>query len=389
MVDNITDVYSDDQSEHLGRLPFLATVAGVRDERTYFSEAVGVKGRHSLVASGWHKLVVPGVLATLVSIAGFSVMGVWGPCFGHFFFMANAWIQHITNPLISERKALHLRTGGPAIVAFALLLVSGTFAATLLAWVLFKAEVDQRHLDGVAKEMISSQEKINLDYAERALERERANLSSKQTVSTTAVDQAMKTFVQAQDATLSANKAYQDEVSKGRGGRVAGDGPVAKALWQALQDAKTAEARAKQALDEARSQAAAQLSVPQELVDAYNVAKGAYEAREKSLIAGGPGLLKTFWWLAGMLHTHPLLIVFVVIWTTGEASSVISHALSGRNVYERVRFATIKEDMDVQREARRILQERVKERAQHRADMLTARKSANVLLLETKDRFKR
>jgi hypothetical protein len=316
-------------------------------------------------------------------------MGWGGLCFGILFFMANVWIQSIVNPIISYRRVMHQWTGWPALAAYALLLVSGTFAATLAAWFLFKATVDQRHHDGVAQVMLVSQEKQDLTFAENALEKERANLLSKQQVNTSAIDLAQKAFVRAQETAAAANAAYQEEITKGKGGRKPGDGPAAKALWQALQDAKTAETRAKVALDEARMAASSTIPVPENLVAAYNTAKGKYEAKERILTENGPGVLRTFWWLIGMLHTEPLLIVFLFVWAALEASGVISHAFAGHNVYERARLATIKEDAEVQREARRILAERVRARAEHRAEMKTARTDARKVVLEAKDRFKR
>jgi len=379
----------EDQTGSKRHVPLLAHIAGVKDERTFYSDEVGPSGRKSLVARGWHKLVVPALLAGAVSVIGFFVMGAAGLCFGPLFFVANAWIQSIVNPIISERRVMHLSTGVPALTAFVLLLVSGTFAATLTAWFLFKSTVDQRHYDGVATVMSASQEKQDLTFSENALEKERANLLASKQVSTSGIDQAAKAFAQAQETAASANAAYQAEITTGRGGRRPGDGPAAKALWQALQDAKAAEARAKLALDEARTQASVTISVPENLVAAYNAAKGKYEAKEKSLLEAGPGLLKTFWWLAGMLHTEPMLIVFLLVWTTLEASGVISHSFAGRNVYERARLATIKDDAEVQREARRIIRERRTADAEHKADMITARKDAKVVVLEAKDRAKR
>jgi hypothetical protein len=284
---------------------------------------------------------------------------------------------------------MHGHTGFPALVAFALLLVSGTFAATLAAWFLFKPTIDQRQLENVANVMLVSQEKQDLTFAGDALEKERANLLSKQQVNTSGIDQAAKAYTQAQETAANANTAYQEEITKGKGGRRPGDGPAAKALWQALQDAKTAETRAKQALDEARQQASGTISVPEDLVTAYDKAKERYAAKEKSVAENGPGLLKTFWWLIGMLHTEPMLIVFLFVWATLEASGVISHAFAGSNVYERERLNTIKEDAEVQREARRILAERVRERAEHKAAMITAEKDAKVVILGARDAAKR
>lgn len=379
----------ENQSGGRRHIPLLAQIAGVRDERTFYSDEVGLNGRRSLTSRGWHKLVVPGILAVAVSFIGFSIMGFAGLCFGPLFFMANIWIQSISNPLISERRVMHQQTSTPALIAFALLLVSGTFAATLTAWYLFQATVDQRHRDGVAVVMIASQEKQSLTFAESALERERTSLLNKQHVSTSAIDQAAKAYAQAQDIAAQANTAYQEEITKGKGGRRPGDGPAAKALWQALQEAKSAESNAQAALKEARTQASSTISVPENLVATYNEAKGKYEAKEKILTEGGPGLLKTFWWLVGMLHTEPMLIVFLLVWTTLEASGVISHAFAGSNVYERERLATIKEDAEVRREAHRILRERVEARAKHKADMIAARNDAKVVVLEAKDRAKR
>lgn len=378
-----------DQHGSRRHVPLLAHIAGVKHERTYYSEEVGMSGRKSLKARGWHKLVVPGCLAVAVSFMGYTVMGWPGLCFGPLFFMANAWIQSITNPLISEKRVMHQRTGFPALVAFALLLVSATFAATLVAWYLFKATVDQRHAESVAIVMSDSQEKKDLTFSEGALEKERASLLGKQQVNTSGIDQAAKTFALAQETAANANAAYQKEITSGSVGRRPGDGPAAKALWQALQDAKTAEARAKLALDEARQQASGNISVPENLVAAYNNAKGRYEAKEKSLIEAGPGLLKTFWWLIGMLHTEPMLIVFLLVWTTMEASGVITHAFAGHNVYERARLNADKEESELRREARRILAERVKDRAEHEADMKTARSDAKVITLEARDKAKR
>ena len=383
------DIDLDDQSGSKRHVPLLAQIAGVQHESTFYSDDVGPSGRKSLVARGWHKLVVPGLLAVAVSVIGFFVMGWAGLCFGPLFFVANAWIQSLVNPIISYRRVMHQRTALPAFIAFALLLVSGTFAATLTAWFLFKATVDQRHYDGVATVMLASQEKQDLTFAESALEKERANLLASKQVNTSAIDQATKAFTQAQETAASANAAYQVEITTGKGGRRPGDGPAAKALWAALQDAKAAESRAKLALDEARMQASSSLVVPENLVAAYNQAKGRYEAKERSLIDTGPGLLKTFWWLAGMLHTEPMLIVFLLVWTTLEASGVISHAFAGHNVYERARLTTVKGDAEVQREARRIVRERHTADAEHKAEMITAKKSAKILHLEAKDRSKR
>ena len=167
-----------------------------------------------------------------------------------------------------------------------------------------------------------------------------------------------------------------------------GDGPVAKGLRQTLKDAQDAEARAKEALDQARIQGATQLSVSQDLVNAYNVAKGAYEAKQKALIEAGPGLLNTFWWLTGMLHTQPLLIVFIFVWAAGEASSVISHASAGDNAYERARYTTIQEDIRMRREAYRTLRARHEDEATHRAEMLATSKAGKRLMLDVKDRTK-
>lgn len=365
-------------------VPLFAQIAGVKDERTFYSEEVGAGGRQSLTSRGWHKLVMPGILATAVSVFGFIIMGIAGLCFGPLFFMANAWIQSIVNPLISERRVMHQRTAFPALVAFALLLISGTFAATLTAWYLFQATVDQRHRDGVVEVMLVSQEKQDLTFAESALEKERASVLDKQNVNTSAVDQATRTYAQAQDAAVKANAAYQEEVAKGNGKRKPGDGPVAKALWKSLQEAKSAEVSALEALKEARSQASGTISVPENLVTAYNEAKGKYEAKEKVLIEAGPGLLKTFWWLIGMLHTEPMLLVFLLVWTTLEASGVITHAFAGRNVYERARLATIKEDAQVRREAQEILKKRVEERAKDKADMMLAKRKGKDILLEAR-----
>lgn len=370
-------------------VPFLAQVGGVKHERTYYSDEVGPSGRRSLQWRGLHKLVVPGFLAVAVSFMGFIVMGWPGLSFGPLFFMANAWIQSITNPLISEKRVMHQRTAVPAFVAFALLLVSGTFAATLVAWYLFKSTVDQRHVESVASVMSESQEKKDLTFAERALESERASLLNKQQVNTFGIGQASRALVLAQETAANANTAYQTEITKGQGVRRPGDGPAAKALLQALQDAKAAEERAKLALDEARKQAAGTLSVPENLVDAYTTAKGKYEAKERSLLDAGPGLLKTFWWLIGMLHTEPMLIVFLLVWTTLEASGVITHAFAGHNVYERARLHADTEEAELRREARRILAERVRESAGHKAEMKSARSDAKVIDLEARDRARK
>lgn len=377
--------FPDDQSGSRRHVPLLAQIGGAKDESAFYSDEVGPSGRASLISRGLHKLIVPGGLAVTVSIIGFLVMGAAGLCFGPLFLVANAWIQSIVNPIISERRVMHRSTGLPALAAFVLLLVSGTFAATLTAWFLFKTTVDQRHYDGVAIMMSASQEKQDLTFAENALERERANLLNKQQVSTTAIDQAARALAKAQDTAAQANAAYQAEITEGTGGRKPGNGPAAKALWQALQDAKDAEIRAREGLDQARSNESGTISAPENLVAAYDDAKGKYEVKESSLLAAGPGLLKTFWWLAGMLHTEPMLIVFLLVWTTLEASGVISHSFAGRNVYERARFARIKDDAEVQREARRIIRERRADAAEHKAEMITVKKAANVRLLEAKD----
>lgn len=384
----VETISSDDQSELRRTIPLLAKIAGAKDERTFNSDEVGYKGRRALVKSGVAKVLLPSLLAAAISFVGFQVMGGGGLCFGPLFLIANVWIQSITNPLISERRAQGFRTGFPALCAFLLLLVSGTFAATLAAWYLFKTTVDQQHMDSVARVMLVSQEKSNLTFAEQALEKERASILGKKDVSTTAIDRATKSFAQAQDLTAKANAVYQEEVSKGQGGRKPGDGRAAKALWQALQDAKAAEAGAKTALDEARAQAAILPEESQHLVVAYSAAKGSYEAKEKALIEAGPGLLKTFWWLIGMLHTEPMLIVFLLVWTTLEASSVISHSFAGINSYERARYTTIQEDVGRARESRRLLREQVKELAVHKAEITAAKRASRALSLEARDRSK-
>jgi hypothetical protein len=382
------DMSFDDSSEHRGHIPFAAQIAGVKDERTFFSDAVGANGRRSLVKRGRYKLIVPGGLAIAVSYIGYVVMGVAGLAFGPLFFVANAWIQSIANPIISVNKVLHQSPVAPVVGAFTLLLISGTFAATLTSWFLFKATIDQRHLTDVAKTMVTSQEKQNVTFAESALERERAALLTKQQVNTSGIEQATKALAQAQETAASANAAFQLEVSKGGAGRKAGDGPAAKALRQAVLDASSAEVRAKQSLDEARVQASSSIPIPEGLVAAYNLNKGTYEAKERALFEVGPGMLKTFWWLISILHTEPMLIVFLLVWTTLEASGVISHAFAGRNVYERERLASIKDDAEVQKEARQILQERITARAEHTAAMRVAKNEAKVVILDARDKSK-
>lgn len=370
-------------------IPFLARIGGVKDYNVYHSEEIGSKGRHALTTSGWHHLVVPACLAIGVTVIGYLVLGAAGLCFGLLFFLANAWIQSIANPLISERRAMKRSTALPAFVVLIPFLLSGTFAATLTAWYLFKPTVDQRHFDSVAIVMSGSQEKRNLDSAEKALQTERTNLANKSQVGISAVDQAAKAYAQAQDTVAKANAAYNDEVSKGQGGRRPGDGPAAKALKESLQAAQASEASAKQALDEARAQAAVSSPESANLVDDYKTAKEKYEAKEKSLIDAGPGLLKTFWWLLGMLHTEPVLIVFLVVWTTLEASGVISHSFAGTNAYEEARYTAIKTELVLHREARELERVHHKELAVHKAEMIASKKTAKALTFEAKDRTRR
>jgi len=378
-----------DQHGSKRHVPFLAHIAGVKDERTYYSEEVGASGRSSLKARGWHKLVLPAGLAVGASIMGFRVMGIGGLCFGLFFFVMNTWIQSIANPLISEKRVMHEWTGAPALAAIALELVSGTFAATLVAWFLFQAEIDQRYREDVASVMVISQEKQDLTFSEGALEKERASLLSKQQVNTSGIDQAEKAYALAQETAANANAAYQKEITTGAGGRQPGDGPAAKALRQAMLDAQAAETRAKTALDEARQQASGTISVPENLTDAYTKAKGKYEAKEQSLIEAGPGLLKTFWWIIGLLHTNPLPIVLLFLWTVGEASGVITHAFAHSNVYERARLNALEVEAAERREARRIRAQRISDSAEHKAAMKTARSDANIVNLEAKDAKRR
>jgi len=378
-----------DQHGSKRHVPFLAHIAGVKDERTYYSKEVGASGRSSLQARGWHKLVLPAGLAVGVSIMGYKIMGPGGLCCGLFFLVMNAWIQSIANPLISEKRVMHEWTGGPALFAIALELVSGTFAAALVAWFLFQPAIDQRHREDVAIVMLASQEKQDLTFAEGALEKERASQLSKQQVNTSGIDRAVAAYTQAQETAANANAAYQKEITSGQGGRQPGDGPAAKALRQAMLDAQAAEARAKSALDEARQQASGTISVPENLTDAYTNAKGKYEAKEQSLIEAGPGLLKIFWWIIGLLHTNPLPIVLLFLWTVGEASGVITHAFAHSNVYERARLNALEVEAAERREARRIRTQRITDSAEHKAEIKTARSDAKIVTLEAKDAKRR
>lgn len=370
-------------------IPFLGKIAGAKDERTYWSIAVGRVGRDSLWHRGWHKLVLPLMLAISVSIMGYAVVGYPGIAFGVLFLIANLSVQLIANPTISEMRAQGLSSVWPTLVslgAFSVLLISGTFAATLVAWYLFSPTVDQRHRAEVAGIMQASQEKQDLTFAESALERERTSILQRQNISTAGIEAAAKRLTEAQEAVVTANKLYQEELSKGRAGRRPGDGPFAKGQFNALQLAQAAEERAKKALDDARQQASVAAPVPEALVAAYNQAKGRYEAKEKALIDAGPGLLKTFWWLLGILHTEPLLFAFLVGWAFLEALPILLHAVSGRNIYERVRAITIRQDAEHLKEMRRQRVERVRARAEHRADMVRARREAKETIREAKDK---
>jgi hypothetical protein len=367
----------------------LAQLAGVKDERTYYSEEVGPKGRESLKIRGRHKLYVPAALSVSAAVMGYAIMGWIGVLLPLLFFVGNAWIQSIANPLISERRALYKSTAIPAVGAYTLLLVNGTFAATLVAWMLFKPAVDQQHSENVAIVMKASEERRVLMIAEGALEKERASLLEKQQVNTSGIDRAMNAYVLAQETAAKANAAYQNELTKGNGVRRAGNGDMAKALRDALQIANAAEASAKLALVEARKQASVTISVPEDLSAAYQDAKGKYEAREKSLLEAGPGLLKTFWFLIGMMHTEPFLIAFLFIWAAVEASGVITHAFAGDSVYERAKLNAQERMMEERREARRIQAQRVKDRAEHEAEMKTARSEAKNVISLAKDRARR
>jgi hypothetical protein len=344
-----------DETGKVKHVPFLARVAGVSDELTYNTNEVRKNGKFKYYLVGLARLILPAGLAVGVGWVGQQVMGYGAIVFACVFFLTNMLLQSLINPWISERRATGKTLMLPILVSLLLFTINGGYAATLAAWFLFKPEVDQRHMANVVVVMASSQEKRDLDIAESALERERASLVSKDKVNTSAVDLASQAYKAAQEATSEANKALTKEISVGNAGRVAGYGTNAKKLEEALEKAKAAEASALKVLEDARKTQAGHVSSSASLESAYGDAKTRYQAREKSLIEAGPGMVQTFKWLLGMLHNEPLLFLFAAMWTFMEAFSILIHAAYGLSFYDRVRLTKAKDDLDVLREARQIV----------------------------------
>ncbi len=376
----------DDQTRQHYHIPFLAQLAGAKDFKAFYHESMTPLMRRGMSKSGLGQLVIPGILAGAVSYAGLLQYGQLGLGFGALFFLTNTLIQLFLNPLISERKAMGQSVAFLGFSAYFLQLISGAFAATILLGFLFKPEVDQRHLEKVATQMTLSQEKKDLDFAKNSLEGERVSLLNKEQVSTSAIDQATKAYSQAQGMTGQASLAYSEELTKGNSGRKAGDGPVAKKLRQALDDAQAAEGRALVALTEARKEATVgKISVPVEIEKAYSAVKERYQAKENALIAAGPGMVENFWWLFQKLKTDLPMILFAIIWAFAEASSVIFHVLKGRNPYEYARGAVIPDEIAYVRTMRDLQIARHQALASHKAANIASRQSDRMRITQARD----